>query len=585
MQTWSVQSEKYWDKCVILKIRGSLRAQQRKTQLTSDEEWVHVHLTWQSMDRAIWVCAYGSDDELIIHVSSPTHFRAGLLSMPVIFWDHVPVWVKCTGSAKIVWSEADTANAEQRKRASRKARQLCSEYNKLLSDSPDATQAIEEEFSESLQAVIEEAQAMMGKHKPPVQTRGVYESGGDKFRITLILFQSIENWFNEQQDPKGYACVNSLYNSGEQLMGILIVYGSTHCRLEDITDSGDWNKSYQYTVAGKTIIREQGKSAKNCMSGWRKLRQSLGASVFRRLRVWSQPAAWADEVIHCWLSDLIKNEYQPQALFQVDCCSGQWTERVMHTLWLNQQVQTPVAPDTTPILQLTDTCQAFCSKRAGEKEKGSLELEMRELARRENRKYVPHFGQYEMFRVAQKMAEEGTRQQTTGDLVLRQAIKSQLVCWRPNSEIGGLQSIEAEKWAIAFPRFPPQSGVQVNWATQRNIHMHNGSPPVPPVPDWDQLEKAAIEADCFPNEPGPDDPVFDFSDDVLAELTDRDKWMLLPPQAEIPKFGIHCNLVLPCRALPCRALPCLALPCLAVPCRAVSCPAVPCRAVPSRALQ
>ena len=153
----------------------------------------------------------------------------------------------------------------------------------------------------------------------------------------------------------------------------------------------------------------------------------MGAIVFRRLRVWTQPAAWADEVIHCWLSDLLKEEYQPQALFQVDRRSGQWTERVMHTLWLNQQVQTPVAPDSTPILQLTDACQVFCSKRAGEREKGVLELEMRELARREDRKYVPHFGQYETFRVAQKMAEEGTRQQTTGDLVLRQAIKSQLL--------------------------------------------------------------------------------------------------------------------------------------------------------------
>ena len=102
----------------------------------------------------------------------------------------------------------------------------------------------------------------------------------------------------------------------------------------------------------------------------------MGADAFRRLRIWSQPAAWADEVIHCWLSDLIKAEYQQQCLFQVDCCSGQWTERVMQTLWLNQQLQTPIAPDATPLLQLTDTCQAFCAKRAGERQKGSLELQM-----------------------------------------------------------------------------------------------------------------------------------------------------------------------------------------------------------------
>ena len=70
--------------------------------------------------------------------------------------------------------------------------------------------------------------------------------------------------------------------------------------------------------------------------------------------------------------------------------------------------------------------------------------------------------------------------------------------------------------------------------------MFKGDPPIPPVPDWDQLDKAAIEADCFPSHPGPDDPIFDFSDDVLAELTTEDKWLLLPPQerwavTELPK--------------------------------------------------
>ncbi len=70
--------------------------------------------------------------------------------------------------------------------------------------------------------------------------------------------------------------------------------------------------------------------------------------------------------------------------------------------------------------------------------------------------------------------------------------------------------------------------------------MFNENPPIPAVPDWDQLDTAAIEADCYPSEPLPDDPAFDFSDDILAELTLEDKWMLLPPTArwavvELPK--------------------------------------------------
>jgi hypothetical protein len=350
MQCWDFKAEKYWDQNVFLKVAACMRAQQRKTQLTADEEWVRCYLTWQSMDRAMWVSCYGSDEELMNHVTDASQWRKGLQSMPLVFWDHVPVWIKVTGSAKVVWSQADANSAAQRKRASRKVKKLCSQYASIPMQPDENQEEAQSTITDELRAVIEDAKSKM-EHLPPVQTRGTYESGGDKFRITLIMFQSIENWFSEKEVPRGYACLRSASNSADQLEGVLIVYGSAHCRLEDIDDSGNWLRSYKYTVAGKTVSREQGKSARGILSGWRKLRQSLGADAFRRLRIWSQPAAWADEVIHCWLSDLIKAEYQQQCLFQVDCCSGQWTERVMQTLWLNQQLQTPIAPGATPLPQ------------------------------------------------------------------------------------------------------------------------------------------------------------------------------------------------------------------------------------------
>ena len=138
------------------------------------------------------------------------------------------------------------------------------------------------------------------------------------------------------------------------------------------------------------------------------------------------------------------------------------------------------------------------------------------------------------------MVGECIKTQQSNGVVLRQPIESQLVCWCPNSAIGGLQSIEQQARAVPLPRFPCQSGLQVNWATQRNSHMFNENPPIPAVPDWDQLDTAAIEADCYPSEPLPDDPVFDFSDDILEDLSVEDKWMLLPPSArwavaELPK--------------------------------------------------
>ncbi len=55
---------------------------------------------------------------------------------------------------------------------------------------------VQQTITDELRAVIEEGKSKMEQHAPPVQTRGTYESGSDKFRITLIMFQSIENWLN-----------------------------------------------------------------------------------------------------------------------------------------------------------------------------------------------------------------------------------------------------------------------------------------------------------------------------------------------------------------------------------------------------
>ena len=131
MQCWDFKAEKYWDQNIHFKVCACMRAQQRKTQLTADEEWARCYLTWQSMDRAIWVSCYGSAEELMNHVSDATQWRKGLQSMPLVFWDHVPVWIKVIGSAKVVWSQNDKNNAAERKRASRQVKKLCSDYSKI----------------------------------------------------------------------------------------------------------------------------------------------------------------------------------------------------------------------------------------------------------------------------------------------------------------------------------------------------------------------------------------------------------------------------------------------------------------------
>jgi hypothetical protein len=69
------------------------------------------------------------------------------------------------------------------------------------------------------------------------------------------------------------------------------------CRLEDLDDSGRYNRDYQFHSKGKLYDRKKGQSARGLLRDWVKLRSQLGHEQFLKLRVWSQPAAWADEVV------------------------------------------------------------------------------------------------------------------------------------------------------------------------------------------------------------------------------------------------------------------------------------------------
>ena len=101
-------------------------------------------------------------------------------------------------------------------------------------------------------------------------------------------------------------------------------------RLEDLDDQGRFVRQYAFKVGGKTVNREVGQSARGLMKQYVQLRSSMDRDQFLTTRVWCQPAAWADEIISCWISDLL-HEYQPQCITLVDCFSGQWTETSMFT--------------------------------------------------------------------------------------------------------------------------------------------------------------------------------------------------------------------------------------------------------------
>ena len=244
-----------------------------------------------------------------------------------------------------------------------------------------------------------------------------------------------------------------------------------YARLEDIGDDGKFVRQYSFKVAGKTVNREAGQSARGLMKQYVQLRSSLGKDKFLTTRIWCQPAAWADEIISCWVSDLL-HSYQPQCITVVDCFSGQWTETSLFTAWLNSQMQLPIGPDCTPLLQVTDTCQSAQGKAAGNRRKEQLRLQGMELARREQTQYQCKFGPSELFQVASSIGHQGIIMQETNDLVLHQCRKSQLLVLRPNGS--QLEIADQQDWAKAFPRSPHQCGLQLRWVERQTVGCEPG---------------------------------------------------------------------------------------------------------------
>jgi hypothetical protein len=230
-------SEKFFQRRVLPQIGAVLRKPQRLTRLTAAQENMRVQLTWQSLDRGIYEAAYGDDEQLASHCKDVQQWRANLPGTVIAMWDHVPVWLKLRGDSKVCFTSQEQTTWQARKRLSRKTRQAVAEA---------------ERTNASARAASEDAEAMaVGQGQ--TQARGSYSSGGDKYRVTQILFQSVSHWLDASQAPTGHACVHDQSGQLPPLESVLIAHGSSHCRqsparIKDVYTCYKYILTYTYVV-------------------------------------------------------------------------------------------------------------------------------------------------------------------------------------------------------------------------------------------------------------------------------------------------------------------------------------------------
>jgi hypothetical protein len=182
-------------------------------------------LTWATMDRAIWLLSQGNADLLIDIVADPQMWIQNRYTAPVVMFDHTPLWVKFQAEDKVILSTAEGAHARGTKK-----------LKHLVKTSVD--QDLRDQYRNSL---LEHIQAGLDNQ---TQAAAMCQ-GGDKYRLTLITFQTVHNWFNPNGTPRG-----------EIPKSVLIVPCSIHAKLSDITPEGTWAREALKSINQTCVLFE-----------------------------------------------------------------------------------------------------------------------------------------------------------------------------------------------------------------------------------------------------------------------------------------------------------------------------------------
>ena len=92
-----------------------------------------------------------------------------------------------------------------------------------------------------------------------------------------------------------------------------------------------FNNDYQFHAKDKQFDRKKGQYARGLLRNWVKLRSELGHEQFLKLRVWSQPAAWADEVVGHNATHNVSTSVLHELATLVDLITCQFNNHILYT--------------------------------------------------------------------------------------------------------------------------------------------------------------------------------------------------------------------------------------------------------------
>ena len=438
------------------------RAKQRTTSLTPAEEKARVVEGWQYWDRFLWLVGCADAAELKQFVNQPERFVVNRQACVISMSDQVPVWLKPDSGRRLM-----PRRELQHAAAARKLRKR-------------------REF-----AVKDGKQTAAAEDQPRTLVCAGGEAANSRSRWTLICRQIIRDYFSDR-DPVG------------MVDDSILVLPGVHARLDNISHDGTWIVEERFVVGEKLVVREAGSSAGNVMQAWRRLREEE-PGLFKGLRVWQSPTAFADSVIFGWQQAEEAQRFEC-VLRLVDSLGTHWTDRAQEQNYLQQQMQACVPAGCTPLVQPTDTGFAQPAKAAGREEHERLRSLLRQKARQEGTGVRYKVGCREILQTVQAMHLRMCELNQSRQTVLAEARACGWLHWRPQVGTGRLVPVQGQPWANGLTEGSSRMGP--DFREQRSSWVEDGV----------ALEPSSAQA-LVGGKPSEHDPNYFNDDEHALQLT------------------------------------------------------------------
>ena len=461
----------------------SLHRPQRFTVLSTGEEKVRCHLTWQMGNRLQYFVAFGDVTELERHVVKAAEFAEQRSETAIVMADHIPIWLRL-GERKALF-----ASWERFTNLYKIARKGDARYKRT---------------SQKLTTLTElEEKARLASKDQTQQARGRTSADEAKVRVTLEARQAILDWWGVK-DPTGVI-----------LPSVLTVHGA-HARLANIGPDHRWIREEKFYLAGKLVVHKPGQHTPS-LCYFVELRSTFPA-LFVDLVVFSQPSAVHDEIIHCWDIEDIRSRF-PQALNLRDLLHVGFTQKSKAATRLGQQVNSWIAAGMTPVLQWTDTDGAFTAKRAAEHCKQKIITEVKEDAELKGQPADFKIGTYELLRIANAAHQGMVEKNLTQDSVLAGMRRNGFLSWRPDLEKGQFVRADEQDWcknADGTVKFPEGSHrMKDDWLVENYNFLSPEGKPV--LEDW-----SCASASSKVNEMMEPEYMKEFEDIIISDKFTKD---------------------------------------------------------------